>query len=510
MLCALECTSILKSLKMSSGTRGSALNGSVGATHRAWEHRGAALETHLCRPVLSGDKSPVGPARTMSDGDGGAPRPRLSSGRGSPTMSAVVTPDSPSSGAPVCVLSGAKDKAFPHIPQPWSKRCKPTFDGTPAEFLKAYGKERLECKRATSETKSAGAALAEQLRNRVRRCPNCSKVNAVTLTDCNSCGTRLPEEVSFTNNVFTGFIFGIARGPFPFTISLRHESESLLVFDDLLQLSTCHVNCIPTDCYIPDLRVLFEMPKRGLALVRRMVAAVWGVVEGQFLSNPEWVRKTLRTGADKPDALRKHLVSGFNFPPSQFQLHLQAMLPPFTPFHYGMYLRGRHFTYGRFFPVEYVLAALELQKPMRGAADRPVSDTVRFFNDLGVRYDTYWKDTYARFGTSHNALSNWDGKDFTHVVVEPGAGQPSRVVPADFAEAKEGTTCPTAQALQKQDKLCLQNYGRPYSKEGRPVGTYYKFAKKPPLPLFAEMADPSEGKNASPTGAAPARKVEIK
>ena len=41
--------------------------------------------------------------------------------------------------------------------------------------------------------------------------------------------------------------------------------------------------------------------------------------------------------------------------------------------------------------------------------------------------------------------------------------------------------------LQKADKMSLQNYGRPYA-NGKPTGTFYKFAKKPPLTSLAEVA----------------------
>ena len=47
------------------------------------------------------------------------------------------------------------------------------------------------------------------------------------------------------------------------TVSLRYESESYLCFDDLLQLSVAHLNCIPTSIYCPDWRLLLKNPKEG-------------------------------------------------------------------------------------------------------------------------------------------------------------------------------------------------------------------------------------------------------
>eukprot|EP01050_Picozoa_sp_SAG11_P054684 SAG11_NODE_33008_length_279_cov_1.250000_1_plen_92_part_11 len=69
-----------------------------------------------------------------------------------------------------------------------------------------------------------------------------------------------------------GFIHGVARGDFPFRISLRAESgeQSFVVFDDPLALSRCHLCAIPTDAYVPDVRALFQRPARGLALVEAL------------------------------------------------------------------------------------------------------------------------------------------------------------------------------------------------------------------------------------------------
>lgn len=89
----------------------------------------------------------------------------------------------------------------------------PAFDGDPVAYLAARGDD---------------PNLAAQLRNRVKKCPVCGKPNAFTLAVCNGCANDLravPE--SFTHNVFTSFIYGIARGPFPFTISIRHESPEV-------------------------------------------------------------------------------------------------------------------------------------------------------------------------------------------------------------------------------------------------------------------------------------------
>eukprot|EP00490_Sorites_sp_Unknown_P002032 CAMPEP_0114652954 /NCGR_PEP_ID=MMETSP0191-20121206/9403_1 /TAXON_ID=126664 /ORGANISM="Sorites sp." /LENGTH=115 /DNA_ID=CAMNT_0001867771 /DNA_START=41 /DNA_END=384 /DNA_ORIENTATION=- len=92
---------------------------------------------------------------------------------------------------------------------------------------------------------------------------------------CNNCCTHLTEEtISATDNVLMSFVFGIQQGRFPFTISIRACTEDLLVFDDPLCVSVCHLNVIPTKVYIPDLRYLFKDPLRGRELVAAMLAEV--------------------------------------------------------------------------------------------------------------------------------------------------------------------------------------------------------------------------------------------
>ena len=84
--------------------------------------------------------------------------------------------------------------------------------------------------------------------------------------------------------------------------------------------------------YIPDLRCLFENPVRGHALLLQMKQQTWEVALEQYLGNTEWRSKLLQDSASlTDDALATHVCAGLNYPPSQYQLHLQFMLPPFTP-----------------------------------------------------------------------------------------------------------------------------------------------------------------------------------
>ena len=358
--------------------------------------------------------------------------------------------------------------------------------------------------------------LRRQLLNAVKKCPACGKPNAYTLDTCNGCGEDLSAvALGHTNNVFTGFVFGIAKGPFPFTISLRAQTERHLVFDDLLALGPCHLNVIPTDAYLPDIRVLFARPRAGLALVERLFGAVWDVARAQFLAHAAYRAKIMGPAAQGlgDDAVRAHAIAGFNFPPSQYQLHLQFILPPCTPFHWSLFQRGVHCTPRRFFPYEYVrdaLAALNRAGArIEGAGDMPIGaivDTIT--RDHGVNYDVVHRACVARYKASIRAFCNWDPDDFEGLLLDPGCtgadakpaallrpwGRPEGGLIASRASVMAGVVkgwpeAKSAKAVQASDKLALQNYGRPYSAEGKPTGTHYKHAKAPPLPEWAAAAD---------------------
>jgi hypothetical protein len=67
-------------------------------------------------------------------------------------------------------------------------------------------------------------------------------------------------------------------------------------------------------------------------------------------------------------------VCGCNFPPSQFQLHIQYFLLPWIPGQYKMMMDGHHLPAGRWFPLEYIKRVLALNDPMAVTMDTPLSD----------------------------------------------------------------------------------------------------------------------------------------
>jgi hypothetical protein len=169
-----------------------------------------------------------------------------------------------------------------------------------------------------------------------------------------------------------------------------------------------------------------------------------------------------------------------------------------------------HFTPGRFFPVEYVRAVLQLNAPLAEPDTMPIEDVVSHYKGLfapplsaicrvgssrvarvscvcvscvragkGVDYDEVFRQCYARYGASHEALAQWQRQDFGGVGVLGGG--PERVYRFTSAgDALEAATEADAKATQAADKAALQNYGRPYTAEGKPRGSYYGHTKSFP------------------------------
>lgn len=267
----------------------------------------------------------------------------------------------------LAVLAGAHREAFAAAHAAVARVEEPSgplYAGTFAEYVR--------------ERASGDAALALQLRNVVRKCAHCGKANGFTMAECNNCNTPFPADHprTHTENVFMGFVYGIARtDAFPLSISIRKQTPELLVFDDPLALTPCHLNVIPTRSWVPDWRILLRNPTEGLQLVNTLEEAAWSCVASQFLSDATWCKKMLKTGRPAyPESLRHHIVCGCNFPPSQFQLHIQYFLLPWIPGQYKMMMDGHHLPAGRWFPLEYIKRVLALNDPMAVTMDTPLSD----------------------------------------------------------------------------------------------------------------------------------------
>jgi len=328
----------------------------------------------------------------------------------------------------------------------------------------------------------------DQFKNKVKKCGTCDKPNAYTMKSCNQCGNDLTNtEIDFSTNIFTSFIHGIQKGPFPYTVSMRHECKEYMAFDDLMSLCPCHVNIIPTTRWLPDLRYLLAKPAEGLQIVDQIKAIAHKVVKEQWLSNDAWKAKVIKDHAKyTADQLCDHLVMGFNLPPSQSQLHMQCMLPPFTPFHFTMTKQQKHFGHGRFFTHEFIRAALATGVAMAFDANTLGEDVIAFYKEQGVDYDAIHSRQLEQYVVSHELLANWSAADFSYIATNKGDGNDTLVplnaeadpVPED-AEAVNTMVGDT----QKSDKERLQNYGRPYQESGRPSGTYYSLARPADSPM---------------------------
>lgn len=360
--------------------------------------------------------------------------------------------------------------SLPHVNQ-LSLSCPsgPKFDGTITAFLEMH---------------KGNDEVIARLKNKVRVCA-CGKACAYTLKACNSCNAPLTEvPITFNDNVFMGFIFGIARGRFPYTISMRFQSETILCFDDPLAISPCHLNAIPTSVYIPDCRYLFMDPKRGLDLVNELFDVAANAALEQYWGDEAFRRKVFR-GRSKPkdhkEVANFIAAAGFNFPPSMYQLHLQFIHGPMLPFHYQMLCLQEHFTHGRFFPLKYIQEALSLGDKVKvSSSSEPVmEDIIKKIEENGVKYDDYHAAMYRRAHDLQAEFSTWVQEDFTYKVIGDEVFKASTASSCLSPGGPGSISGIDTKKVQRDDTQAIQNYGRPYDQSGKPTGTYYKYAKDP-------------------------------
>ena len=332
-------------------------------------------------------------------------------------------------------------------------------------------------------------ALKEQSENKVKTC-ECGKANAYTMNDCNNCGASLSNvPISRTPNLIVGMIFGVANALFPLKISMRLEEQTVMVFDDMLAITNAHLLAVPTDTYIEDVRWLFVAPKKGLKILTRMDDAAWKAMSNCHLKDRDWRNKVLSSvGAEESnEELRGRMVRAFNLPPSQYQLHLQYMLPPLTPFNCYKFKNGIHFAKGRHFPYDYVYAALEaMSHKEMGWADAPTMSAAELIRNikvvLRIDYDTFYQDDMDKLIKNNEFLANWRQDDFKHIICVD-------VVDGKDAPKCDGTVMEADNwgELNETDKMALQTYGRPYT-DGKPSGVFYTYARSlGKLPTFPAL-----------------------
>eukprot|EP00913_Durusdinium_trenchii_P015083 g14145.t1 len=191
-----------------------------------------------------------------------------------------------------------------------------------------------------------------------------------------------------------------------------------------------------------------------------MEESAWTALAQGPLASAEWRKKALSAaGYEMPlEALREHVIMAFNLPPSQYQLHLQFMLPPLLPSHLGVFRSGAHFVHLRHFPLAYVREAL---KKMQAAG-------LAFPDASNLTAPELVQRISSTFSEIDYSRAHGDEVTDKHTLKK-----------IEGLSAKE---------LDAADKLSLQGYGRPYV-GGKPGGVYYSYARSPePLPSLASKS----------------------
>lgn len=360
-------------------------------------------------------------------------------------------------------LSGCKEEflsSYPTVPSVLiADQSDATIDGTIADVFATYPE------------------LERVLFNEVKTCPNCSKPCASSLVECNGCGANLLDVlVTKVENVFVAFLLGVSKAQrgFPYKISKRLETSDVLVFDDLLQISPCHLNAIPKKYWIPNWRYLLTAPSQSLELVDAMLAELRNATK-QFLQDPQF--RALWPEGVTDDEICDSTICSFNDPPSQFQLHIQWVVPPAIPFHHHHAEAKQHFHRNRAIPMTYARKILLLNETYNVTSQTSLEEIFEHFRDR-VNYEEEWTKFYEAALENSTRFSPWNPSNFKYVVQEDGKAYDFTVVDT---EVRIGSPVEVdVNKLRMDDSKALQNYGRPYV-DGKPSGTYISSPVKPRL-----------------------------
>ena len=170
--------------------------------------------------------------------------------------------------------------------------------------------------------------------NRSRICSNCDQPNAFTMDECNKCGGVTTIDIEPGKNIMILILNGEMK------IHILNYKSNVFMFLDPLQLCVDHYLAIPTDYWIPHWFWLLTNPVLGLEIVKRLKREV-DDYNTKIGYNPN------------------EIICGFNFPPSQFHLHLQVMPTKIYEAEQKNVEEKVHFKPYRFFDIDYVIKVLE-------------------------------------------------------------------------------------------------------------------------------------------------------
>lgn len=123
----------------------------------------------------------------------------------------------------------------------------------------------------------------------------------------------------------------------------------------------------------------------------------------------------MRTGVSSK-AMRGKVIKNFNYPPSQYQLHVQWLVPPLFPFQHHMAEQPNHLHEGRAFPLTYLRAMLSLNIPYQVEKDTPIEEIVAFYDSRGVKYKKMWTEFYEKAIADSVESAKWPPHDFEYEV----------------------------------------------------------------------------------------------
>ncbi len=232
--------------------------------------------------------------------------------------------------------------------------------------------------------------LKQQLFNVARVCIKCNKALGPSLLNCNGCSGDQTGNDTISRNIFSnlaGFLYRLSYSDRPFLKGACHDlvlhdpyfyeqrnSFDVLTYKDALNLSYLHLNAIPMNTWCPDITYLFQDPTKGLELIR--------LLKQKCIESAKKIIDKYNNV--KIDDIPEELIAcGFNYPPSENQLHLQFMVLPMRAEQYLKLFKtssGRgHFTENRFVFFDYLEKAL-----MKCAGDKVLRESLEILKGNSI------------------------------------------------------------------------------------------------------------------------------